>query len=199
MPPVLPGAGAKQCRCIAPVLLQGLEGREQQQHAQGNLEVGVDEDQAALGVEVEAFHQPQLLECQGQAAVDAQQDDEGEGQRYSGEVAGHVGEGHHEATQSRVHPGQRIGAEQRDEQAADAGPERDFQGEADGLQVEGRAENLAVVAQAPAAFAGVEAVEGNPGQGRQLEGAEHQQERQDQQQGEPGPLHASSSRHNGLS
>ncbi len=55
-------------------------------------------------------------------AVEAEQDDEGEGQRHPGEVAGHVGEGHHEVAQPAVDLAQRIAAEHRDEQADQARP-----------------------------------------------------------------------------
>src|SRR5690606_40671424 len=90
------------------VFTQGVEGRVEQQHAQRNLEVGVENDQAGLGIEVEVLDHAHLLEQDGQRTIEAEQDDEGEGQRHAGEVAGHVGEGHDEIAQAAADLAQRI-------------------------------------------------------------------------------------------
>ncbi|MNC37453.1 hypothetical protein D3C75_860190 [compost metagenome] len=103
MPPELPVVGAQQRGRLAPVFTQGVERGVQQQHAKRDLEVGVHQDQPALGIDAEVLQQADLLQQQGQRAVETEQDDEGEGQRHPGEVAGHVGEGADEVAQLRVH------------------------------------------------------------------------------------------------
>ena len=179
--PEVPGAGAEQRRRLAPVLAQGVEGGVEQQHAQGNLEVGVEDDQAVLRVEVEAVDQPGLDQQQGQRTVEAEQDDEGEGQRHAGEVAGHVGEGDDEVAQLRVHLAQRVAAEDGDGHAEQARPEGDLQAVLDRLQVELGGEDLLEIAQAPAIGA-VQAVDRHPHQRRDLEHQEEHGERQQAQQ-----------------
>src|SRR5690606_20558943 len=202
MPPELPGTGAKQGGRLAPVLTQGVEGRIEQQHAEGNLEVGVDQDQPGLGVDVEILDPAELLEQQGEGAVEAEQDDEGEGQRYAGEVAGHGSKRAGKVAQARIHLMQRIAAEHGNQQAEDARPERHLQAVLDGLQVELRGEDLAEILQAPAVGA-VQAVDRHPQQRGDLEGEEKYRERQQAQRCQPFAArcaaHLNSSRHTGLS
>lgn len=200
--PVLPAVGAEQRGGLAPVLAQGVEGRVEQHHPEGDLEIGVEDYQTGLRVEIEVVDPAGLLEQQGQRAVEAEQDDEGERQRYPGEVAGHVGEGHDEVAQAAVDVAQRMAAEHRDEQAEQARPAGDLQAVADRLAVEGRAEQLEVVGQAPG-VAGLQAVQRDPGQRRYLENHEERREGQQEQQRQPfagESFHgASSSRQTGLS
>ncbi|MNT09756.1 hypothetical protein D3C72_1445560 [compost metagenome] len=150
MPPVLPAVGAKQCGGLTPVFAQRVEGWVKQQHTEGNLEVGVENDQPGFRVQVEVLNDPGLLEHDGEAAVEAQQNDEGKGQRHAGEVAGHVGESVDEVAQFRVDPAQGIGAEHRDDDAEHAGPETDLEAVLDRLEVELRAEDFGEVGNAPA-------------------------------------------------
>ncbi|MNI48291.1 hypothetical protein D3C73_1028490 [compost metagenome] len=93
MPHILALARPQQRGGLRPLILQGIEGRIEQQQREGDLEVGVNEDQARPRVEVEAVDQPPGFQQQGDGTVDAENDDEGKGQRHPAEVACHGDKG----------------------------------------------------------------------------------------------------------
>ncbi|MNT91752.1 hypothetical protein D3C72_2329030 [compost metagenome] len=68
----MPSVGAEQFGRFAPVFAQGVEGGVEQQYPQGDLEVGVENDQTGLRIEVEVFDDPGLFQQQGQGAVEAE-------------------------------------------------------------------------------------------------------------------------------
>jgi len=201
--PELPAVGTQQGGGLAPVFAQRIEGRVEQQHAQRDLEVGVENDQAGLGVQVEVLNDPGLLEHDGDAAVETEQDDEGKGQGHAGEVAGHVGEGGDEVAQRRVHAAQRVAAEHRNDDAEHAGVEADLQAVLDRLQVELRTEDFAEVGQAPAELFRLQAVDHHPRQRGNFKHDEEQREGHQAEDCQPFAAghgtHFNSSRQTGLS
>ena len=106
MAPELPAIRTEQRGRFAPVFAQCVKGRVEQQYAERNLEIGIEDDQAGFRVQVEVLDDPGLLEHEGDTAVEPQQDDEREGQGHAGEIAGHVGEGGDEVAQRRIHSAQ---------------------------------------------------------------------------------------------
>ncbi|CAI8924175.1 hypothetical protein EMIT0180MI3_360030 [Priestia megaterium] len=201
--PELPAVGPEQGGGLTPVFAQGIEGRVEQQHAQGNLEVGVENDQPGFRVQVEILNDSGLFQHDGEGAVEPQQDDEREGQGHTGEVAGHVGEGIHEVAQFRVDPAQGVGAEHGNDDAEYAGPETDLEAVLDRLQIELRVEDFAEVGQAPTELFRLQAVDHHPEQRGDLEHEEENREGHQAQSGQPFTaghgIHLSSSRHTGLS
>lgn len=203
VPPELPAVGAEQCGGLAPVFTQSVERRIEQEHAEGDLEVGVEDDQAGFRIQVEVLNDPRLLEHDGDAAVETEQDDERERQRHAGKIAGHVGEGIHEVAQLRIHSTQRVRTEHGDDDAEYARPETDLQAVLDCLPIELRTEDLAEIGQAPAGLFRLQAVDHHPDQRGDFENDKEQRERHQTQRREPFAashgIHLSSSRHTGLS